>query len=428
VSAPRALGEGRIVWDGLLTDVTDRSEAQEASRRLEQQLGEAQKMESIGTLASGIAHDFNNVLAAILGNAHMAQEDLKSGNPADVALSLDQIIKASDRARNLVDRILSFSRRDAARRQVQPLLPVVRESLSLLRSTLPAGVQLREHIDDPEASAEIDRTQFEQVLLNLCTNAWHALGEQGGWIEVRLGTVVLDAAASVPLGLLPGRHVRLSVQDNGSGMDETVRQRIFEPFFTTKPVGKGTGLGLSVVHGIVRSHDGAIDVHSQPGQGTRFDIFIPAPPGGVASAPARGAVAQPDAGRGQGERVLLVEDDLLMSAMLEKLLVRHGYRVSHHSEPEQAMAAVRADPQAFDIVVTDYNMPQHSGLDVITAIRRLRPGLPTILVSGYVSDELRARAAAQGVCQVLEKTRALDELVKLLGDTLRPAEALVAEA
>ncbi|MDZ4293062.1 MAG: hypothetical protein A3B67_13590 [Burkholderiales bacterium RIFCSPHIGHO2_02_FULL_66_10] len=427
VSAPRVLDGGLIVWDGLLTDVTDRTEAQEARRRLEQQLGEVQKMESIGTLASGIAHDFNNVLAAILGNAHMAREDLKGGNPADVALSLEQIIKASDRARNLVDRILSFSRRDAARRQVQPLLPVLRESLSLLRSTLPAGVQLIESIDDPEASAEIDRTQFEQVLLNLCTNAWHALGDQGGRIEVGLGTVLLDAEASLPLGLLPGRHVRLWVQDNGSGMDDQVRQRIFEPFFTTKPVGKGTGLGLSVVHGIVRSHDGAIGVHSQPGQGTRFDIFIPAPPGGMAPAPVRGAVAQPDAGRGQGERVLLIEDDLLMSAMLLKLLVRHGYRVSHHSEPEQAMAAMLADPQAFDIVVTDYNMPQHSGLDVITAIRRMRPGLPTILVSGYVSDELRARAAAQGVCQVLEKTRVLDELVKLLGDTLRPAVAQVAE-
>ncbi|MDO9250069.1 MAG: MASE3 domain-containing protein [Hydrogenophaga sp.] len=421
VSAPRALDGGRIVWDGLLTDVTDRSEAQEARRRLEQQLGEAQKMESIGTLASGIAHDFNNVLAAILGNARMAREDLKAGKPADVALSLDQIIKASDRARNLVDRILSFSRRDAARRQVQPLLPVVRESLSLLRSTLPAGVQLIEHIDDPEASAEIDRTQLEQVLLNLCTNAWHALDDKGGRIEVRLGTVVLDAAASFPLGLLPGRHVRLSVQDNGCGMDEPVRQRIFEPFFTTKPVGKGTGLGLSVVHGIVRSHDGAIGVHSKPGQGTRFDIFMPAPPGAVVPAPAPGASAQPAAESGHGERVLLIEDDLLMSSMLEKLLARHGYRVSHHNDPEQAMAAVRANPQAFDIVVTDYNMPQHSGLDVITAIRRLRPGLPTILVSGYVNDELRARAAAQGARHVLEKTRVLDELVKLLADTLRPA-------
>ncbi|MBW8467403.1 MAG: response regulator [Thiobacillus sp.] len=428
VSAPRVLDGGLIVWDGLLTDVTDRTEAQEARRRLEQQLGEAQKLESIGTLASGIAHDFNNVLAAILGNAHMAREDLKGGNPADVALSLDQIIKASDRARNLVDRILSFSRRDAARRQVQPLLPVLRESLSLLHSTLPAGVQLIECIDDPEASAEIDRTQFEQVLLNLCTNAWHALGDQGGRIEVGLDTMVLGAAAAMPLGLLPGCHVRLWVQDNGSGMDDQVRQRIFEPFFTTKPVGKGTGLGLSVVHGIVRSHDGAIGVHSQPGQGTRFDIFIPAPPGGVVPATGPGAAAQSDAGRGQGERVLLVEDDLLMSAMLEKLLVRRGYRVSHHSEPEQAMAAVRADPQALDIVVTDYNMPQHSGLDVITAIRRMRPDLPTILVSGYVSDELRARAAAQGVRHVLEKTRVLDELVKLLGDTLRPAVTQVAEA
>ena len=336
--------------------------------------------------------------------------------------------RPATRAKSLVDRILSFSRRDAARRQVQHLLPVVRESLSLLRSTLPAGVQLLERIDDPEASAEIDRTQFEQVLLNLCTNAWHALGDQGGRIEVRLGTVELDAAAAMPLGLLPGRHVCLSVQDNGSGMDEQVRQRIFEPFFTTKPVGKGTGLGLSVVHGIVRAHEGAIGVHSQPGQGTRFDVFIPAPSGAVAPTLASEAMSPPDAERGHGERVLLIEDDLLMSAMLKKLLARHGYRVSHHSDPDQAMAAVRADPQAFDIVVTDYNMPRHSGLDVITAIRRMRPGLPTILVSGYVSDELRARAAAQGVCHVLEKTRTLDELVKLLADTLRPVGPQVAEA
>jgi CheY-like chemotaxis protein len=224
------------------------------------------------------------------------------------------------------------------------------------------------------------------------------------------------------LGLLPGRHVRLSVQDNGSGMSEQERQRIFEPFFTTKPVGKGTGLGLSVVHGIVRAHDGAIGVHSQPGQGTRFDVFIPASPGAAAPILAPGAAAQPDAGRGRGESVLLIEDDLLTSVMLKKLLARHGYRVLHHSDPEQALAAVRADPQAFDIVVTDYNMPQHSGIDVITAIRRMRPDLPTILVSGYVSDELRARAVAQGVCHVLEKTRVLDELVTLLADTLVGAQ------
>lgn len=428
VSAPRALDGGAIVWDGLLTDVTDRTEAQEARRRLEQQLSEAQKMESIGTLASGIAHDFNNVLAAILGNARMANEDLEDGNQTEVSLCLDQIIKASDRARNLVDRILSFSRRDAVRSLVQPLLPVVRESLSLLRSTLPAGVQLLECIDDPEASAEIDRTQMEQVLLNLCTNAWHALGDKGGRIEVRLGTVVLDAAASIPLGLLPGRHVRLSVQDDGMGMDEQVRQRIFEPFFTTKPVGKGTGLGLSVVHAIVRSHDGAIGVHSEPGQGTRFDVFIPASFSATVSAPASRPGPQPDSERSCGERVLLIEDDLLMSSMLKKLLARHGYGVSHHSDTELAMAAVRADPQAFDVLVTDYNMPHHSGLEMITAIRRIRPGLPTILISGYVSDELRASAAAHGVRHVLEKTRSLDELVKLLADTLHPAGAKVAEA
>lgn len=428
VSAPRPLNADCIVWDGLLTDVTERSEAMEARRRLEQQLSEAQKMESIGTLASGIAHDFNNVLAAIQGNAHLAKEDLDAGRPADVSLSLEQIIKASDRARRLVDRILTFSRRDNAQRQVQRLLPVVQETLALLRSTLPAGVELLEHIEDAAACAEIDRVQFEQVLINLCTNAWHALGDSGGRIKVGLRTESLESGASVPMGLLPGRFVCLSVEDNGSGMSEQVLQRIFEPFFTTKPVGKGTGLGLSVVHSIVKAHDGAITVRSTPGQGTRFDIFVPALPAALASAPAPGAAALPDALQGRGERVLLVEDDLLMSVMLEKLLARHGYRVQHHHDPEQAIAAVDADPASFDIVVTDFNMPKHSGLDVIAAIRSVRPGLPTILISGYVSDELCARAAALGVSLVLEKTRSLDDLVQLLAQTLRPSADRVAVA
>lgn len=418
VSAPRRMADGGIVWDGVQTDVTDRTEALEARRRLEQQLGEAQKMESIGTLASGIAHDFNNVLAAILGNAHMAREDLREGHGADASLCLDQIVKAGDRARSLVDRILTFSRRNAPQRQVQCLLPIVHESLSLLRSTLPAGVELVENVLDPEVCADVDRTQFEQVLLNLCTNAWHALDEKGGRIEVRLETKVIDAKASGALGLLPGRHACLTVEDNGCGMPEQVVQRIFDPFFTTKPVGKGTGLGLSVVHGIIKEHGGAITVHSRPGCGTRFDVWFPAPSGVPVSVAAPAVNGPPDAERGGGERVLLIEDDPLMSSMLEKLLVRYGYRVQCHRDPEQAVAAVRAEPQAFDLVVADYNMPKLSGLDAIGAIWRLRPGVPSVLISGFVSDELRARAATLGVLHVLEKPHSLDRLATLLPQVL----------
>ena len=418
VSTPRPLEDGRTAWDGLLTDITERAEAQEARRKLEQQLVEAQKMDSIGTLASGIAHDFNNVLAAIQGNAHMAKEDLKSGNQTDVSLSLDQIIKASNRAKSLVDQILSFSRRDGTRRQAQRLLPVVHESMSLLRSTLPASVQLLERIENADASAEIDRTQFEQVLLNLCTNAWHALGEAGGRIEVFLGTVQLDAAASLPLGLLPGHYVRLAVQDNGSGMSDQTRQRIFEPFFTTKPVGKGTGLGLSVVHGIVRTHDGAIDVQSQPGQGTRFSILIPQLLHSAANEVITAGTDQFEGASGRGERVLLVDDDMLLATMMAKLLVRRGFSVQHFAFPELAIAAMRADPDGFDVLVTDYNMPKKSGIEVIVAARETRPNVPCILISGYVSDELRALAEARGVHHVLNKTSALDELVQLLLDAL----------
>ena len=422
VSAPRRMTDGRIVWDGVLTDVTERTEAQEARRRLEQQLGEAQKLESIGTLASGIAHDFNNVLAAILGNAHMAREDLKDGRPADASLCLDQIVKAGDRARSLVDRILTFSRHNAPQRQVQRLLPIVHETLALLRSTLPAGVELVEIARDPDVCADVDRTQFEQILLNLCTNSWHALGEKGGRIEVRLDSRVVDA--QVPgLTLPPGSYACLTVEDNGCGMPAQVMQRIFDPFFTTKPAGKGTGLGLSVVHGIVKEHGGSISVDTLPDRGTRIDICFPVPPG-LTAAPAEPAEpVRAETGGGRGERVLLLEDDPLMSSMLEKLLLRHGYQVDFYNDPERAIAAVRADPQAFDLMVTDYNMPKLSGLDAISAIWQLSPAMPAVLISGYVSDELRTRAAAQGVVHVLEKPRSLEHLAKLLPQLLGQGEA-----
>lgn len=427
VSTPRRLDDGRLVWDGIMTDITERSEAQEVRRKLELQLREAQKMESIGTLASGIAHDFNNVLAAILGNTMMVIEDVERGAREEALLGLAQIRKAGSRARSLVNQILSFSRREEPERVAQPLQPILAESVSLLRSTLPASIELVEHMDDPNACALVDRTQLEQVIVNLCTNAWHALGDTGGRINVGISEVSIGSDQALVRALIPGRYVRLRVEDNGCGMDEATRQRVFEPFFTTKAVGKGTGIGLSVVHRIAVEHDGAITVESSPGRGARFDVFIPALPVAVdaenePSLPARGAR---DIGR--GERVLYVEDDAVISLMVERMLRRAGYTVSCQGEPEKAIETLRRAPHTFDIVVTDYNMPVHSGLDVIRQVASIRPGLPTILISGYVSDELQAKAEELGVFDILEKQRALDELAPAIKKALMRAN-MTAEA
>ncbi len=427
VSAPRRLDDGRIAWDGVQTDVTERVEARDIRRGLELQLREAQKMELVGTFASGIAHDFNNVLGAILGNAAMVGDDVRRGATAEALHGIEQIHKAGDRARLLVRQILTFSRRERAERVSQLLQPMVAESLALLRATLPANVEVQLQVAAPQARALVDRTQIEQIVLNLCSNAWQAMGERGGRIVVRLDETVLDGEAAMRLGLVPGRHVCLGVEDNGSGMDAATRQRIFEPFFTTKPKGRGTGLGLSVVHGIVQEHEGAITVQSSPGQGTRFEIHLPAlaaPAGHTASADA----TSPAAVDGAGLRVLYLDDDEIMALMVERLLQRAGFAVTCLQEPQAAIDALGAMPPAFDLLVTDYNMPLLSGLDVLRAARQARPGLPAVLTSGSVNDTLRAQALALGVAEVLEKQHTLEALAPAIARAWASAAAAPAAA
>jgi signal transduction histidine kinase/ActR/RegA family two-component response regulator len=409
ISVPRRLDDNRIVWDGVVTDVTERLLAAESRRALELQLREAQKMESIGTLASGIAHDFNNVLASILGNAAMAREDARASRWSETTRALDQIFTAAERARDLVRQILTFSRKQAPTRVVQLLAPIVEEHLAMLRAALPANVEVAAGRIDPGVAAQVDRTQFGQVLLNLCTNAWHAMGEHGGSIDVGLDTVTLAAESAVPLGLGPGRYARLWVEDTGCGMDEATRKRIFEPFFTTKPVGTGTGLGLSVVHGIVQSHEGAIRLTSSPGSGSRFEVLLPA--FAPVDAPAQ-AIPDPHGGQvfGHGQRVLYLDDDEVMALMVERLLTRANFSVTCLRDSDEALALFAQDPGRFDILVTDYNMPKHSGLEVVRRFLTLRPGLPALISSGYVSGELLALAKALGVSEVLEKQNTFEEL------------------
>ena len=372
-----------------------------------EQLRQSQKMEAIGTLAGGIAHDFNNILAAVLGNVSLAQEALEPGHPAQFRLA--QIRTASGRARSLVQQIVTFSRRQPQTLVVQPLRPLLEEAVTLLRSTLPTLVKLETQFNDATLWIGADATQFQQVLMNLCTNAWHAL-------KGSTGRIVIGLDALPPTEDLPAQaHVWVS--DNGSGMDEATRQRAFEPFFTTKPVGQGTGLGLSVVHGIVTAHGGRFTVSSEPGQGSRFDLYFPlaeAPP----PTPAMAAAVAP---QGQGQHVLYVDDDPVMVLMVEGLLQRWGYRVTCISKPLEALRRLRAAEHGFDLVVTDFNMPELSGLDLARQVRQLYPRLPLIITSGQVSEGLRGDMLRMGVRHVLQKEYTLERLAGLVHQALHEA-------
>jgi PAS domain S-box-containing protein len=394
-------------YRGVGRDMTEERRGQALRRELETQLRESQKMEAIGVLAGGIAHDFNNVLAGILGNVALAIQDLPPEHPA--AQSLQQIRKAGLRGRGLVQQILAFARRQPREVVSCELRPLAQECLALLRSTLPAGVTLDTTLSDVPLFVMADATQIEQVLMNLCTNAWHSLGGKPGRIAVTLAGVDLDGGAARQLGagLTPGAYACLTVADSGRGMDAQTRARIFEPFFTTKPVGEGTGLGLAVAHGIISAHGGVIRVQTALGEGSRFEIYLPRSASTAgADRPQPLAIAR----RGHGENVLYVDDDDVMIVMVERLLQRLGYVVTCVHDPAQAIEVVRGAPQAFDVVVTDLNMPELSGLDVARALHRLRADLPVIISSGNLPDQLQNEARQAGVRALVHKQYTLEEL------------------
>jgi PAS domain S-box-containing protein len=394
---------------GTHTDITELKQAEAQQRLLEAQLRESQKMEAIGTLAGGVAHDFNNLLAAILGNLALAREDVGPDHLAQE--SLQEISRAAIRARQLVQQILTFSRRQTQAMQQQPLTPLLLEALGLLRSLLPAGVRLDTRLPDAPLMVLADATQVQQVLINLCTNAWQALEGRPGDIFVALEARQLDAAQALQLGdLPPGAYACLSVADDGPGMSAETRRRLFEPFFTTKPPGAGTGLGLAVVHGIVKAHRGAIAVHSRPGAGTRFDIYLPLTGETATLPPERAPTPEAPASEASGRHVIYIDDYEAMVSLVGRLLRKQGFRVSTFESGGAALAWLRAHDEPVDLVVTDQNMPGLSGVDVARAIRRLRPDQRVAIVSGHVNDELLAEAATAGVNDVLGKQDSMEAL------------------
>jgi len=405
---PLQTGDGILVAT-TVHDISARVNAEAERQVLEMQLRQSQKMEAIGTLAGGVAHDFNNILAAISGNAELARQDVDAQHPA--LASLDEIRKASRRAKKLVDQILTFSRRKPPSRQPLMLAPVVKEAFKLLRATLPAGVGIALTSAEDTPSVLADPTQIHQVVLNLGTNAWHALEGHPGRIDIRLEAMTLDAGTALP-GLQPGRYAHLSMRDTGCGMDAATLERIYEPFFTTKGIGFGTGLGLSVVHGIMQAHQGVISIESAPRRGTTVHLYFPAVEAAASNAePEPVSVASL---RGRGQHVLYLDDEDALVLLVTRMLERQDYQVSGYTEAEAALAAVRADPGRFDLVVTDYNMPGMSGVDVAEELARIRPGLPVAITSGYLSDELRQQAERVGVRHLIYKPNTVEELCEMV--------------
>lgn len=411
-------------------DLTSRKRTEAQRSALEAQLREAHKMQALGTMAGGIAHDFNNIVGAILGNVELAKAD-SAQNP-QLLESLLEIEKAGRRARDLVRQILTFSRNEPpARRAVHPL-QVIQETEKLLRMGLPPAIAL--HIDVPPHLPPMlaDPAQVEQALFNLTNNAVHALAGRTGEIRIEARRVWPEPHLQQRLDLRQESYIALSVRDNGPGMDASTRERVFEPFFTTKPVGQGTGLGLAVVHGLMRTHEGAVEVETQPGQGCCFTLYFPLLPASAAAiftAPRLPRVRTPQAPQlpvglhtapQAQHHIMYVDDDQSLVFLVQRLLRRRGYQVTCFDDPRAAVEALRQTPHAFDLVVTDYNMPGYCGLELVKAAQQIRPDLPVALASGYVTSDISEQALAAGALALIHKPNDVSELCAIVDQLLHP--------
>ena len=409
---------------GIIRDVTDQKLAEKERNRLEDQLGQSQKMEAIGTLAGGIAHDFNNILSAIIGYTELAMDEIPQESRAQE--DLKEVYKAGNRAKELVAQILAFSR--VTQREYSPiaLRAVIKENLKMLRAVIPSNIEIRQNL---KASGLVmsDPTEINQMVMNLCTNAVHAMDEAGGVLEVGLESVTIDNSMAMnAVGLPAGAYLKLTVNDNGKGMMPEVKERIFEPYFTTKEKGRGTGLGLSVLHGIVKSHNGTVTCDSIPGKGSEFAVYLPSIGSGAADA--RPVVKTPlPEGR---ERVLFVDDEEALAHLAEKMLGNIGYQVICDTNSMNALEIFRKDPWGVDVVITDMTMPGMTGDRLAKELIAIRPDIPIILCSGYNEHITEERAKEIGIREFILKPmdlRTMAETVRKVIDQSHTVSQTVAE-
>jgi signal transduction histidine kinase len=379
---------------------------------LEAQLRQAQKLEAIGVLAGGIAHDFNNILTSIIGFASLAKENLAEGTPSKE--HIEEVLAASRRATDLVRQILAFGRRDEQERRPITMAPVVTKALKLLRASLPATIELRQAIDPAAGDVLADPTQLHQVVMNLCTNAYQAMGSSGGVLEISLGPIEVTADfARQHQNLHEGPCVELKIRDSGAGIEPAAVEHIFEPFFTTNGVGEGTGLGLSVVHGIVTSHDGAIAVDSQSGQGTVFTVYLPRLVEGAADMEELAETAA-----GGAEHILLVDDEEPIIRLCREMLEKLGYGVTAYASASEALKHLQEDVAAFDIVFSDVTMPGMTGVQFAKTLRNSGMNIPVVLATGLGTMMSPDVCEGIGACELLRKPFAPGDLARIIRKTL----------
>ncbi|MDY6989431.1 MAG: PAS domain S-box protein [Thermodesulfobacteriota bacterium] len=382
---------------GVLRDISERKQAEEEKTRLEAQLQHAHKMEAIGTLAGGIAHEFNNILGIVLGNAELAMDEVPEWYAA--RNNLGEIRKACLRAKDVVKQILAFSRQEEQERKSVRLEPIIKEAAKLLRSTIATTIEIHHHVSAKSDVVLADSTQIHQVLINLCANAAQAMSKEGGVLDVSLDDFELDdETAGQHPDLEPGSYVRLTVSDTGHGIAPEFMGRIFDPYFTTKEVGKGTGMGLAVVHGIVKTHGGAVTVKSTLGKGTAFHVLLPTVTADVESEP-----HPPEVVPTGTERVLIVDDEQPIVNLLEQLLERLGYTVVKRMSSLEALEVFRAAAERFDLVITDMTMPHMAGDRLAKELMKIRPDIPIILSTGHSERIDEAKAKAMGIRALIMK-------------------------
>ena len=379
--------------EDLLLEIAERQQAQASRKKLEQLLQQAWKMEAIGTLAGGIAHDFNNILSAIIGYTELAGlslHDVDFVGKGKVTNDLEQVLQAGQRAKELVNQILAFSRQHDEQRKPVQVNTIVREALKLLRSSIPRSIEIRENITDHDTLILADPTQVHQIIMNLCTNASHAMRGQGGILTVELVHAESLDEKTHPLLLTPGPYLLLKISDTGAGMEPAVLDRIFDPYFTTKKSGEGTGMGLAVVHGIVKSHDGHISATSEPGLGSSFLVYLPRTVREGLQADEEYEMETPTG----TERILVLDDEPALAKVEQRLLESLGYRVTSITSPFEALQLVSAQPRRYDLVLTDMTMPGMNGAELTRRLLRIRADMPVILCTGFseMMNENKARA------------------------------------
>ena len=381
-------------------------------RELHSQLLQAQKMEAIGNLAGGIAHDFNNMLFPLVGYTELLQDEIPNDGPSQEYI--DEIIRATTRARALVKQILTFSRQED--HEVMPIKiePVISEAVSLLHATIPASIDIQKYLDPDCGTVFADPTQVHQIVINLATNAYHAMEDGSGILRIGLKQVRLEAERHTFIDLPPGEYAQLSVSDTGTGIDKSIIDRIFEPYFTTKDKSKGTGLGLSVVQGIVKNYKGDIHIYSEPGKGTQIHVYLPI----VESRKNRAESQAAAAVSGGTERILIIDDEVAIAKMEQKILEKLGYAAASYTDSLAALEAFKAAAETFDLVITDMTMPNLTGLQLSQEIRHLRPDIPIIICTGFSDNLNEEKCKALGIQGFVMKPLIRSKFTQLIRNVL----------